>query len=370
MISSKKGREIQGTSQSRKYVKNFGSDGTESLLQISNHVQNGVQEKNCTYELHTLHTRGDGHALHTLSVEAIIRGSSAPLFLRVQVRDGGLMLPLARASSRRGYDHDDPMVMAPFQRSKLEAFPRQPEIKRSCQWVYRHRSRPSRPSLGVMVKWVAAPSGPEKLDDGEPRRSGETTTITHLLRPPNELGHDKNNIMMSRIPVDDTEISRSLHNTSDGEIQESDSETEDDLLEDEVHSDAEDYEVSAPPEVNALDTEDVSENDFETPESALPSMSSNIVMAQRKILRCKNDHRWTATKGRTNGRVSSTKVIRTPEGPTRMNKYLYEPLECFSIFITNDIVEEITKWTNAEIQLKAQKPDVKTTFKTTSCEEI
>ncbi|GBP76034.1 hypothetical protein EVAR_33342_1 [Eumeta japonica] len=32
-----------------------------------------------------------------------------------------------------------------------------------------------------MVKWwVAAPSGPEKLDDGEPRRSEKTTTIVHL----------------------------------------------------------------------------------------------------------------------------------------------------------------------------------------------
>ncbi|GBP66569.1 hypothetical protein EVAR_44430_1 [Eumeta japonica] len=37
-----------------------------------------------------------------------------------------------------------------------------------------------RQSLGVMVKWwVASPSGPEKLDDGEPRRYGKTTMITH-----------------------------------------------------------------------------------------------------------------------------------------------------------------------------------------------
>ncbi|GBP42912.1 hypothetical protein EVAR_87291_1 [Eumeta japonica] len=34
---------------------------------------------------------------------------------------------------------------------------------------------------GSMMKWwVAAPSEPEKLDDGEPRRSEKTTTITHL----------------------------------------------------------------------------------------------------------------------------------------------------------------------------------------------
>ncbi|GBP87006.1 hypothetical protein EVAR_55290_1 [Eumeta japonica] len=32
--------------------------------------------------------------------------------------------------------------------------------------------------------WVAAPSGPEKPDDGEPQRYGKTTTITHF--PPVE----------------------------------------------------------------------------------------------------------------------------------------------------------------------------------------
>ncbi|GBP58156.1 hypothetical protein EVAR_86318_1 [Eumeta japonica] len=68
------------------------------------------------------------------------------------------MLRHARASSRHGYDPDGPVVMAPFRGSKVEKFPSQPEIKRSYQWV-RHHPRPSRPSLGVMVKWrVAAPS--------------------------------------------------------------------------------------------------------------------------------------------------------------------------------------------------------------------
>ncbi|GBP41079.1 hypothetical protein EVAR_32901_1 [Eumeta japonica] len=103
----------------------------------------------------------------------LVRESSTRLFLRVQVRDGGLMLPHARTSSRRGYDPDGPVVMAPFQGSKLERLPSQPKIKRSYQWVHQHHPQPLRPSLGVMVKWwVAAPSGSEKLDDGQPQRSG------------------------------------------------------------------------------------------------------------------------------------------------------------------------------------------------------
>ncbi|GBP83353.1 hypothetical protein EVAR_35446_1 [Eumeta japonica] len=117
-----------------------------------------------------------------VTITTFVRGSFTPLFLRVQVRDGGLMLPHARASSRRGYDPDGPVVMAPFRGSKLEKFPSQPEIKRSCQWVHRHHPRPSRPSLRGMVKWwVAAPSGLVKLDDGEPRRSRKTTMNNHLI---------------------------------------------------------------------------------------------------------------------------------------------------------------------------------------------
>ncbi|GBP41056.1 hypothetical protein EVAR_32877_1 [Eumeta japonica] len=85
------------------------------------------------------------------------------------VRDGGLMLPHARTSSRRGDDPDGPVVMVLFQGSKLERLPSQPKIKRSCQWVHQHHPRPSQPSLGVMVKWwVAAPYGSKKFNEGEP----------------------------------------------------------------------------------------------------------------------------------------------------------------------------------------------------------
>lgn len=76
-----------------------------------------------------------------------------------------------------------------------------------------------------------------------------------------------------------------MHETSDAEIQGSDSETEDNLLKYEVQSDAVDYEVSGPSVVNTLHTEDVSENNPETPESASASMP--IVMPQRQTLRGK-----------------------------------------------------------------------------------
>ncbi|CAB3229542.1 unnamed protein product [Arctia plantaginis] len=58
--------------------------------------------------------------------------------------------------------------------------------------------------------------------------------------------------------------------------------------EDKVQSDAEDYEVRAPPVV--------SEDDLESLETTSQSMPSYIIMPQCQILRGKNDHRWTAAK--------------------------------------------------------------------------
>ncbi|GBP64678.1 hypothetical protein EVAR_47694_1 [Eumeta japonica] len=107
-----------------------------AAIQLQRKHQNicNLQCITCTHELHISQTRGRGRVLRILSVRAFVRGSSTP-YLRVRVRDGRLMLPHARASYRRGYDPDGPVVMAPFHGSKFEDFPRQPKIKSSCQWA-------------------------------------------------------------------------------------------------------------------------------------------------------------------------------------------------------------------------------------------
>ncbi|GBP29028.1 hypothetical protein EVAR_10843_1 [Eumeta japonica] len=81
--------------------------------------------------------------------------------------------------------------------SKLEDFPRQPEIKRSCRWVHRHRPRPTRPSLGVMVKWwvVDPKKGLHAPEAGRSagKRRGATTRVALMdaLRIPGAMrAHD------------------------------------------------------------------------------------------------------------------------------------------------------------------------------------
>lgn len=83
--------------------------------------------------------------------------------------------------------------------------------------------------------------------------------------------------MTSRNRADDAATCRLLRETSDEEIEVSDSETDDCLLEDEVQSDAEDFEDSAPVKGNT-DAEDMSENNPEISESASLTMPSCIVM--------------------------------------------------------------------------------------------
>lgn len=87
--------------------------------------------------------------------------------------------------------------------------------------------------------------------------------------------------MTSQIRTNYAEISRLLRDTSDKEIQGLDSEIENNLLEDEVQSDTKDFEMSAQPAENPLDTENVFANDPETLESASSNMSSYIVMPNR-----------------------------------------------------------------------------------------
>lgn len=176
--------------------------------------------------------------------------------------------------------------------------------------------------------------------------------------------------MTSQSFVKDAEITRLLQELSDEEVEGSDSERDDNMLQDDVQSDVEDYEISPPQVETPLDTENVSQIISVEVLSTSSTTPISIVMPQREILRGKNQHRWTATKGRSSGRTSASNIIRTSRGPSRMNKSLYNPLECFSIFMTDDIVEEITKWTNVEIQLKVQGPNTKATFKSTTCEEI
>ncbi|GBP71983.1 hypothetical protein EVAR_45298_1 [Eumeta japonica] len=92
-----------------------------------------------------------------------------------------LFVAYARASSRRGYDPDESSGYVPISGVQTVKFPKSRRCRGGVSgftviffdrhvWLWEC----------TMKWWVAAPFGLEKLDDGEPQRSGKTTTITHL----------------------------------------------------------------------------------------------------------------------------------------------------------------------------------------------
>lgn len=74
---------------------------------------------------------------------------------------------------------------------------------------------------------------------------------------------------------------------------------------------------------------------------------SNIITCDKVILRGKNGHKWSSIKGTTHH--YGLNIVHKTRGPTSQCKNKTDPFECFTQFITKDIVDEIVQWTNVEI---------------------
>lgn len=166
----------------------------------------------------------------------------------------------------------------------------------------------------------------------------------------------------------------------DGALEElSDSETEDTVLVDNVESDNQSEESSL-----LSGDEDVHEGVSgalmdDVPGLATPSASNevssgndpSILVFSSSTIRSRSRHVWATRKGRTSNRTAAINIVRGARGPTRAVKDIVDPLMLFEQFITNQIVDEILKWTNLEIEMKRQNYEsISSTQKNTSKEEI
>lgn len=164
--------------------------------------------------------------------------------------------------------------------------------------------------------------------------------------------------MASQRLLSDDHITRLLLGEEDiGELEElPDSETEDVEVED-VESDTQ-YDPS----------------DHEGTQDYLAESSgsnSSILTFSQSNIRSRSRHVWASSKGRTSGRAAAINIVRVARGPTRTVKNILDALLLFEQFMTNQILEEILKWTNSEIVIKRQNYDQSTsTQNETSKEEI
>lgn len=134
------------------------------------------------------------------------------------------------------------------------------------------------------------------------------------------------------------------------------SETEDLVSEDDVQSD-ENYEPSDSEERYVSPLPNLSSDvDRDSPVSSntgpAETRQSSIIQLPQRNVRGKNPYVWATTKGSTSTRTSMRNIVRTSRGPTRSCRGLTGELSCFEKFFTNEIFEEIVKWTNVEISVR------------------
>lgn len=157
----------------------------------------------------------------------------------------------------------------------------------------------------------------------------------------------------------------------------SESEKEDHIEVDPAYESANEDEVSSVT-LHPPPGQDVQVNDHAAPliEDQIPGTSAQndndlIIIPSRIVLRGKDKHKWSSIKPRSQSRTAARNIVHIRPGPTRMCKNELDPLYCFSSFITEDMVNLIVTYTNAEIALKSKKyKNVTATQRPTDASEV
>ena len=138
------------------------------------------------------------------------------------------------------------------------------------------------------------------------------------------------------------------------------SETED-SVEEEVHrntssesefsseSDDEPIRPSKRQRTQVIDSEESGE-DTEVPTSQ--NIHSNVLQPRSQFLYGKNNHKWLSTPRLASVRTSQRNIVHFIPGPKERARELSEPIDLFSLFVTEDMLREIVTFTNAEINIK------------------
>lgn len=154
----------------------------------------------------------------------------------------------------------------------------------------------------------------------------------------------------------------------------SDSEMEDHVSEDDFQSDTDDeyiddvidesLNISTPP-----DDTSTSPNDTSTPPENTVH-DHRIVIPPHRVIRGKNRHVWSTSKGQSSRRTSAINIVCCNRGPSHMCRNIFEPLLCFELFITDEIIQELVQWTNVEISKKITDSMTSATFADTNPTKI
>ncbi|CAK1583583.1 unnamed protein product [Parnassius mnemosyne] len=170
--------------------------------------------------------------------------------------------------------------------------------------------------------------------------------------------------MSSRQLLPDEHIVRLLLQEEDFSASEelSYSETEDNLEVDAIESDNQTEESSGSSDdevvqeqISPAAVDDVLEPQTPHPPPEVSSgKDPSILSFSTSTVRSRSRHVWATNKGRSSNTTAAINIVRIARGPTRALKDIVDPVSLFDRFMTDQIIDEVVKWTNTEIAIKKQ----------------
>ncbi|GBP74980.1 PiggyBac transposable element-derived protein 4 [Eumeta japonica] len=115
-------------------------------------------------------------------------------------------------------------------------------------------------------------------------------------------------------------------------------------------------------------------SDSETEEipgtSSISTHSRRIIIPSARNLRGKNGHKWSSMPFESSTtRTLARNIVHVIQGTANNAKDITEPVDCFTNFITADMLRKILTHTNEEIEIRSTKYKDKTATIAPTCEE-
>ncbi|CAG4955177.1 unnamed protein product [Parnassius apollo] len=106
-------------------------------------------------------------------------------------------------------------------------------------------------------------------------------------------------------------------------------------------------------------------------QTQVPQLHPTVIQPSQRNLYGKNRHRWSTNPRDPRTRTSSRNVIHVVPGPSGLAKEVSEPKELFQLFVTEEMIDAIVQFTNADIDIKSNKYKLsKFTTSQTSANEV
>ncbi|XP_047506781.1 piggyBac transposable element-derived protein 4-like [Pieris napi] len=80
-----------------------------------------------------------------------------------------------------------------------------------------------------------------------------------------------------------------------------------------------------------------------------------VIQPERPYIYGKNKHKWATTPRSSNTRASARNIIHFVPGPNSDARDLVEPLPIFHLYLSDEMIDQLVIYTNAEIEIKKVK---------------